>query len=297
MKNILIAGGTGMIGKQLSKRLIELGYEVKLLSRNPKDNHEVRWSPTLKTIDRDKVANTEVLINLCGEGIDKGRWTKKRKQILESSRIGTNEALFEMKDAFPNLKHFISASGITCYGFDDGSVFHSETDEFGKNYISQLVKKWEQSADLFKDAALVSKIRIAMVLDKEEGAIHRLAAPIKWGIGSPIGTGKQFTSWIHLDDLVALIIWVVEHQLEGTYNANANDDTNETFVHEIAKTLKKPLWMPRIPSFSVELLFGELSEILLQGTRVSNDKIKATGFTFKYPTLDKALKSVYEKGK
>lgn len=295
MKNILIAGGTGMVGKKLALRLNELGHEVKLLSRNPKNDQEIRWSPTLKTIDSDKVENTEFLINLCGEGIDKGRWTKKRKQLLESSRIGTNEALFEMKDAFPNLKHFISASGITCYGFDDGSVFHSETDDFGTNYISQLVKKWEQSADLFKNAALVSKIRIAMVLDKEEGAIHRLATPIKWGVGSPIGTGKQFTSWIHLDDLVALIIWVIEHQLEGSYNANTNDDSNETFVREIAKTLKKPLWMPKVPAFSIRLLFGELSEILLKGTHVSNEKIKATGFTFKYPTLEKALSQVYGK--
>jgi len=292
MAHILIAGGTGMVGKKLSVELLARGYQVQLLSRNPKNQQEVRWTPSLKTIDTEKVKGTEVLINLCGEGIDKGRWTAKRKQLLESSRIGTNEVLYELKDAFPNLKHFISASGITCYGFDEGIRAHLETDVFGANYISQLVKRWESAADLFKDTACVSKIRIAMVLAKNEGGIHRLAAPIKWGVGSPIGTGKQFTSWVHLEDLVALIVWVIEHQLEGCYNANANDDTNATFVQEIAKTFKKTLWMPKIPSFVVRLLFGELSDILIKGARASNEKIKATGFEYRYTTLDKALKDV-----
>jgi len=297
MKHILIAGGTGMIGKKLSEKLTALGYEVKLLSRNPKNLNEVRWSPKEKTIDEVAVVQTEIIVNLCGEGIDKGRWTKKRKKLLESSRVGTNEALYSMRGAFPNLKHYISASGITCYGFDDGSKMHTETDEFGTNYISQLVKRWEASADLFEGTAKIAKIRIAMVIAKNDGAIHKLAAPVKYGVGSAIGSGKQFTSWIHLDDLVDLFAWTIAQQLEGVYNANAADDTNETMVKKIAKTLGKPLWMPKIPGLAVKLLFGELSDILLKGTRVSNEKIRATGFTFKYPTLDKALDSVYEKGK
>lgn len=293
MKNILIAGGTGFIGQLLAKELIRQGHSVQILSRNPKRKNEVQWSSSARTIEADKVFNTQILINLCGEAIDAKRWSKNRKKALENSRIGSTLALFALRGHFPNLEHYITASGISAYGMNDGSIIYREDDDFGANYISQLVEKWENSADLFQSLTSVTKIRIAMVLDENEGAIHRLAKPIKMGVGSPIGSGKQIVNWIHSNDLVRLFAWVVEHKLEGTYNANAKDVTNEMMVKETAQQLKKKLWVPKIPAFLIKILFGELSDILIHGARVSNEKIMDTGFKFNYPTIDKALNDVF----
>jgi uncharacterized protein (TIGR01777 family) len=292
MKNILIAGGTGLIGQRLVKSLESCGYTVNVLSRNPKGKNQFFWNPLLNEIDESCLAEVDVLINLSGAGIADKRWSNQRKEELFSSRIGTNTFLFSLSAKMPRLKHFISSSGINCYGYNDNERRHLESDPFGTDWLSGLVLEWEKSADLFKDKCGVAKVRTAVVLDKNGGALPRMLTPVKLGIGSALGSGNQNMPWIHAVDLVHIFEHVIGKELCGAYNAVAACDTNKEVTHAMAEVLNKPFWFPAVPAFLMKLLFGEMSSVLLLGLKASNDKIKDTGFTFQFPELKEAMKDV-----
>lgn len=295
MKNILIAGGTGLVGKQLTRVLREKGHTVSVLSRDPKEKDQFAWNPKAGTIDETVLSNVEVLINLSGAGIADKKWTAERKQELHASRIGTNVFLYSLVDKMPKLEHYICSSGINSYGFLDNEKVYTEEDPFGKDYLSQLVKVWELSADQFTSHCKVAKIRTAMVLDSKGGALKKMVPIINMGIGSAIASGKQYSPWIHSEDLARLFAHVIEKQLEGSYNALAGSVTNKELMRTIAKTLKKPFFFPNVPSFLIRLMYGEMSLILLYGIKASNEKINSTGFEFKFKDLSAALKDVLVK--
>ena len=292
MKNILIAGGTGLVGSKLVSILKEKGHTVSVLSRNPKVEGQFFWNPAEGKIDESRLKEVQVLINLSGAGIADKRWSTARKKELYQSRIGTNTFLFQKASEMPNLEQFITSSGINAYGFEDPKKWFVEDDSFGKDYISQLVKDWEESADLFQGVCKVAKIRTAVVLAKEGGALQKMLPPVKLGIGSALGAGDQTMCWIHADDLSRLFAHVIEFQLEGAYNALAGTCSNLEFTKNLAKVLQKPFWFPSVPAFMMQLLFGEMSIILLKGLKASNDKIKSTGFDFLYTDVKAALKTV-----
>jgi uncharacterized protein (TIGR01777 family) len=295
MKNILIAGGSGLIGAQLTHALRAKGHSVSILSRNPKGKDQYAWDPKAGTIDESILANVEVLINLSGAGIADKKWTAERKQELHASRIGTNVFLYSLVDKMPRLQQYVCSSGINCYGYLDNEKVYTEDDPFGKDYLSQLVKVWELSADQFKSHCKVAKIRTAMVLDANGGALKKMLPVINMGIGSAIASGKQFSPWIHSEDLARLFVHTVEQQLEGSYNALAGSVSNKELMRTIAKTLKKPFFFPKVPSFIIRILYGEMSLILLYGLKASNEKICSTGFEFKFKDLSAALKDVLVK--
>lgn len=295
MKNILIAGGTGLVGKQLTRVLREQGHTVSILSRNPTDKDQFAWNPKEGTIDESVLEKVEVLINLSGAGIADKKWTAERKHELHASRIGTNVFLYSLVDKMPKLQQYICSSGINSYGFLDHEKVYTEDDAFGKDYLSQLVKVWELSADQFKSHCKVAKIRTAMVLDANGGALKKMVPIINMGIGSAIASGKQYSPWIHSEDLALLFAHVIEKELEGAYNALAGSVTNKELMRTIAKTLKKPFFFPNVPSFVIRLLYGEMSLILLYGIKASNQKICSTGFDFKFKDLSAALKDVLRK--
>lgn len=291
MKNILIAGGSGFIGKKLASFLEQKGHTVRILSRQTGEKF-VQWSPKEGTIDEKAVAETQVLINLCGAGIGDKRWSMERKKELLSSRVETTQALYKMRSAFPKLEQYVSASGINAYGYDNGTFSHAEADEYGKDYVSQLVKKWEEAADIFKTIVPVAVMRIAVVLGKDGGAMKKIVPPIKYYIGSPLGTGNQQMPWVHSDDLVTLFEHVIANRLSGIYNTNAGNVTNEQLTQSIAKALNKPLWFPNVPGFILRILFGEMASLILQGAAADNKKIKDSGFNFTYESIDDAIKSL-----
>lgn len=296
-KKILIAGGTGFIGKVLVQELQNAGHEVRVLSRSAKTRGNYYWNPRTKEIDVTAFEGIQILINLSGSGIADQRWTEERKKDLYASRIGTNEFLFHHVEQMPELEQFITASGINAYGFDDTDVQHSEDDPFGTDFLSQLVHDWEKSADAFSVKCQVAKIRIAVVLGPEGGALKRMLPAIKMGIGSPLGTGKQFMPWIHAADLVGILVHAIDHKLNGAYNAVAQCDSNREFMKALAQQLKKPFFFPAVPSFVLRALFGEMANVLLKGTSASNKKIQDEGFTFKYPTLISALDDIFPASK
>lgn len=290
--NVVIAGGSGFLGTYLTKHFTDLGWKVSILSRNPSESNQIYWSPTRLELDKESVRDCQVLINLSGQGIDEKRWTEARKQALRNSRIESTNALFKMADKFPALEHYVSASGISAYGFDDGNVLHEEADSYGQDFLSQLVKDWEAAADQFNAVCKVTQVRIAVVLDKENGALPKLVQPIQYGVGAPIGTGTQMMPWVHIEDLVRIFQFVIESQLTGKVNSNAENNTNKEVTQTIANVKGKRLWLPNIPAFILKLLFGQLAEILLNGASASNEKLKKAGFEFKFKSLESALNNL-----
>lgn len=292
MKNVLIAGGTGLIGRRLQELLAAEGHSVSVLTRKPQKANEFYWDPAKKEIDEKTLKDVQVLINLSGAGIADSKWTAARKKELYDSRIGANEFLFGQVDKMPLLEQFISSSGINAYGYDDGSSEHVESDAFGTDYLSDLVRQWEESADLFRPKCKVAKIRTAVVLDPKGGALARMKGPIKAGIGSPLGSGEQQMPWIHYEDLVRIFQHVIDQQLEGAYNAVASNASNKAFMKTMATVLQKPFFFPMVPSFVLKIMFGEMADMLLKGAKGSNQLIRSTGYEFAFTDLEKALKDL-----
>jgi len=293
MKTVLIAGGSGLIGKKLNQVLSKKGFKVYTLTRNAKHRGQIYWNPTQQTIEGKHLDTVNIIINLTGENIGEKRWTKERKKALTDSRVKTTQFLNSIVSNIPNLEYYISASGINCYEKND--EIHVETDPYGKDFLSKLVKEWEAVSDLFQTNCKVAKLRISMVLSKRGGALDKMLLPVKLGLGSPLGTGEQMMPWIHIDDLCNLFAYAIENELTGVYNASANCDSNRDFMTALAKALNRPFFMPKVPAFLLKWMLGEMSALVLDSTNVSNEKVKKTGFEFQHEeigsTLAKLLKS------
>lgn len=290
-KKILIAGGSGLIGSRLKTHLVSLGHEVDILSRK-ESNDYIHWDLAKGYIDASKIQETQILINLCGEGIAEKNWTSSRKKALLDSRVETAKLLFKYVDKMPFLEQYISASGITCYGYKEKPEGYTEDDPFGEDYISQLVKKWESSADLFASKVPVAKVRTGIVLSSNGGAIEKMIKPVRYGLGAALGSGKQIIPWIHIDDLSRIFSHLIEHGSQGTFNACANNDTNKNFMNTLAKVLGKRNWLPAVPGFLLKMMLGQMATLILKGVHVSNEKIQRTNFKFEYVELNEALKSL-----
>ena len=287
---ILVAGGTGLLGTPLVKELERRGHDVLVLSRSANQENQIKWNPSDNFLEDDaRLQEVEVIVNLCGEGINDRRWTDRRKKELEDSRIGTNTFLFSQVHRFLSLTHFVSASGITAYPFDDGVHLWQEKEQYGDSYIAQLVRKWEESADLFSAVVPVCKIRIAVVLAEGGGALPQLASLSKKFLGSALGDGQQQMPWVAIDDLVGIFAHAIEKQLKGVYNSNAGNISNENLMKAVKNEVEVNFSLPKVPATVIELVFGERGELLLKGNRASNLKIIGTGFQFQYDTIDKAL--------
>ncbi len=289
MEKILLAGGTGYIGGHLQILLRSLGHEVNVLSRSPEKN-QFHWDPNKNLINTKSLEGITVIINLCGAGIADKRWSNKRKQILRDSRVIPARFLHNLSPELPNLKTYISASGINCYGLEDNGKIYVEDEAFGSDFTSQLVKEWETAADLFTDNYRVVKLRTAVVLSKDSEAFKKLSKPVKFGIGSPLGSGKQWMQIIHLNDICGAYLWAISNEnAQGSYNVGACNIQNKTFMRTLAKTLKKPFFFPNIPSFLMRLLFGEMSDLLLKGVQGSSEKIVKDEFKFEFSTAEEIL--------
>jgi uncharacterized protein (TIGR01777 family) len=293
MKTILIAGGTGFIGTRLTKFLRELGYTVYILSRKPKRKDQIYWNAHNRKIEGKFLNEIEIIINLAGAGIADKKWTSKRKEEILKSRTDTIDYLFLSIKNFPKLERFITVSGIDCYGFDQGDKVMTEHDPYGTNFISNVVQQWEKAAHQFDERYKTAILRLPIVFDSDKGALPKMASPIKKWLGAPIGSGKQPMNWVHINDLTSIFQRVIEKDLTGTYNVVGGTNTNEEFTKMLAQVLKKPLFLPNVPEFVMKIILGELSELLLNGNYVSGQKLKETGFNYRYTDLRSALEATY----
>ena len=302
MSTVLIAGGSGLIGKHLSQKLIAKGFKVSILSRNPLKLPNIKtyhWDMKKKLLDERSIEEAEFIINLSGENIGDKRWSAERKKLIIDSRIGSTLLIFDkVKERKIKPRAFISASAVGYYGTITSNKTFTESDPAGNDFLAETCKEWEQAADKFKELHIRTvKLRTGVVLTKHGGALSRMTTPVTMGLGSALGSGKQYLPWIHIDDLCEIYIKAIEDiNMEGAYNAVAPEQvTNREFTRTLAVALAKPFWLPNVPAPFLKLLFGEMADILLKGSRISSDKITTDGFVFRFAFLKEALNELLPK--
>ncbi|TSJ44539.1 TIGR01777 family protein [Mucilaginibacter corticis] len=299
-KHILLTGGTGLIGGKLTEALLNKGHRVSHLSRTPSTHHGVTtflWDVDKGQIDEACINGVDTIVHLAGANIADGRWTDARKKEIIESRTKSIALVYKLLKAKPQhtVKAVVSASGISYYG-DKGDELLTETSAPGTDFLASCCLQWEHAVNMGESLGLrIVKFRTGVVLDANGGALTTLAKPIKLGFGATLGTGKQWMAWIHETDVIDMYLYGIENeQLTGEYNMVApNPVTNKQLTKAVAKELHKPLWLPKVPSFALQLLLGEMSTVVLSSQKASAQKIEASGFKFKYPTLMWALKEIY----
>lgn len=299
MAQVLISGGSGLVGKALCEKLQVKGYDLAILSRRKNKNHTFKtyhWDPRTNQIDSDAIASSDYIIHLAGANIAEKRWSSSRKKLILDSRIQSANLIFkEVSKQKKVLKAFISASAVGYYGAVTTDDIFTEEHQAADDFLGQTCLKWEQATKQFKTLGIrTSILRTGLVLNKQGGALSKMLIPVKMGLASAIGSGKQYLPWIHIEDLCELYIKTIEDfSMEGVFNAVAPDfQTNKSFTQSLAKTLNKPFFLPNVPAFLLKLVLGELSVLILKGSRVSADKLQSLGFIFKYQNLESALKDL-----
>lgn len=301
MKTVLIGGGTGLVGARLSLMLEEKGYKVLHLSR--RQNLSARfpayaWDPLKGTIDMEALGKADVIINLAGAGIADARWTEKRKQLIIDSRVKSTRLLktgIQKCGARPEA--FISAAAVGFYG-DRGEEILTEASAPGNGFLSESCVEWEKAiAEPVVEQLRTVWLRIGIVLSAKGGALEKILIPVRFGIGGYFGDGRQWYSWIHLDDLCRMFIYALENkELEGVFNAVAPAPVrNKDLVIATGTALGKSLLMIPGPEFAMRLAMGEMADTIFSSTRVSADKIRQTGFSFNFPELLPAISDLVKR--
>ncbi len=297
---VLITGATGLIGSKLVELCHQKGWSVNYLStKKNKLQHEKSykgfyWNPSNNEIDDSCLEGVDAIFHLVGANVAQ-RWTSDYKREILSSRIQTTKLLHQaIKDGKYSVKKVVSASAIGIYPTSLTCYYEEEYSNINPSFLGEVVNKWENEIDSFKSLDIeVVKLRIGIVLSEKAGALPKMAKPIKFGAGAAFGTGNQWQSWIHIDDLTAMFIYVMENDIKGIVNAVApNPVTNLELTKAIAKHLNKPLILPNIPKTILNLILGEMHLILFESQRVSSKRIENLGFNFKYPNLKPALKNL-----
>ena len=297
-KRILITGASGLIGTRLTELLLLQGHEVVHLGRSQRKgyNPSFPWNVEKGTIDMRAMDSVDAIINLAGAGIADKRWTRARKKEILNSRVQSTGLLYDvLRKGNHQVKAFVSASAIGYYGPGDENELFTEASPAGIDFLAQVTKQWEEASEKINSPDIrVVKLRIGIVLSEKGGALKSMATPIKLGLGAALGTGKQYLSWIHLDDLCAAFIKAVEdNSMRGVYNAVAIQPvTNLELTRGIAKVLKRPLWLPAVPAFVLRLMLGEVSALVTTGSKVSSEKIRKAGLTLIFTELDSALRDL-----
>ncbi len=303
MPRVIATGATGFIGKALCRRLAERGYEIIALSRNlekgksilGKNVRVVEWNGKNSQGWLDYVEGAEAVLNLAGESLASGRWTEEKKQSILQSRLDAGRAVVEaarLAKKKPNV--VIQASAVGYYGHRRDEVC-DESSSNGEGFLSEVTQKWELSTQEV-EAQRIRRviIRTGMVLGREGGAFIRLEKPFRFFAGGPLGSGRQWFSWIHLDDEVNAIIFLMERDdLSGVFNLTAPQPVRQKdFSRTLGKVMKRPSWLP-VPGFLLRLLFGAMAqEALLSGQRVVPSRLLDSNFRFLYPELEPAFKEI-----
>jgi len=300
METVLITGASGLIGKHLTVLLKEKGYRVIHLSRSAsqkKDTETFVWNIPGQTIDEQAVVQADHIIHLAGDGITHHRWSAAQKKEIIDSRVESIHLIHNtLQKTNKTVKSFISASGVGIYGGITTQKIFTENDLPATDFLGEVCQKWEAAADTVSHlGSRVVKLRTGVVLWPDGGALKKIATPIKFFVGSPLGSGQQYMPWIHLDDICAMYLKAIEDdRMQGAYNATAPEHiTNSCLTKMTARVLNRPLFLPNVPASLLKLLLGEMAVVVLEGSRASCKKIQEAGFEFKFPTVNAALKNLF----
>lgn len=297
---IAIAGGSGFVGKALTKELLKGQHDLYILTRNAVDTEQPKGITVVQWLnDGDKPENqledTDVFINLAGESLSSGRWTAVRKRrLLESRLIATTEInrIISALNRKPSI--LLNASAIGYYGTSHTQTFTEKIIKYPSDFLSEVTDRWEKAAEpIAKDSIRTVYMRFGVILGKNEGALPRMIMPYKLYVGGTIGSGQQILSWIHIKDIVQAILFCIHNdKINGAVNFTAPNPQNmKEFGNIIGQVLGSPHWLP-VPSFVLKLMLGEMSILILEGQRVLPEKLLSQGFTFSFPTLDDALQDI-----
>jgi uncharacterized protein len=311
MTTVLITGGTGLIGKSLTKMLLQKDYKVIVLTRQVgisdrpagEGPYFAQWDIEKQTIDKSAIQQADYIIHLAGAGVAEKRWTENRKKEILESRTKSSELIVKTLTETDNkVKAVVSASAIGWYGADPAIPNPKpfvETDPADNSFLGETCKLWEQSIDpLTSLSKRLIKLRIGIVMSNEGGALKEFIKPLRAGVATILGDGKQVVSWVHLDDLCRLFIASIENEsMIGVFNAVAPQPVdNKALVLELAKQMRGRFFVPvYVPSFVLKLMMGEMSIEVLKSATVSAEKIHKTGFQFLYPSIESALKAALKK--
>lgn len=300
MKTILVTGGTGLIGKALAKALKAQGYSLILLSRSrelPSHYDKVfQWDATNRRFDYAALDGVTDIIHLAGAGIADKRWTEQRKKEIVESRVAPLQAIrTALAERGQKINTLVSGSAVGWYGSISDSLLHTENEPAAGDFMGETCRLWENAANAFSDCAhRVVTIRNGIVLDAESGAFPSLLRAVKLGFGAPLGTGCQQMPWIHRDDSVAVFKSALENTAySGPINATASENcNNRTFTKVLCQEAHRPFWPIPVPPLFLRVLFGEMADVVLHGSRISNQKLKSLGFTFRHSDLSEAIREL-----
>ena len=297
---VLITGATGMIGQEIVKQCLAQDISVNYLTTS---KHKIKasknfqgfyWNPSDNSIDQTCLEGVEAIINLVGASISK-RWTDTYKKEILNSRTQTAQLLKQTVEEYNYpVKQIISASAIGIYPSSLTNYYLENEKIISGSFLGKVVEAWEASVDTFNSVGVeVCKIRIGLVLSNNGGALPEIVKPTKLGAGAAFGSGEQWQSWIHVEDLANIFLYALQNKLTGIYNGVApNPVTNKELTKITARVLEKPLILPNIPKFAMRLALGEMHMLLFESQRVSADKIQEKGYDFKFSNLEPALRDL-----
>lgn len=301
--HILIAGATGLVGTELVKLCHEKDITVHYLTTSKsKIKHETNykgfyWNPKTGEIDAKAFKKVTAVINLAGTPVSK-RWTTTNQKEIYDSRINSAKLIFETLSKHSNLvTHYISASAIGIYPPSITAMYTENCDTVDDSFLGKVVQHWEAAANRFKELDIrVATIRTGVVLDANQGAFPKLVKPIKMGIGSPLGSGKQWMSWIHINDVAEVYMHCLKQGTQGVINAVAPSPVTNTYMTKrIAEQLKKELWAPKVPRFILKIVLGKMATLALDGQLVHSNRLKEQGFKFQFINVETAIKDLLSK--
>jgi len=299
MTKVLVTGGTGSVGKKLCDFLSERNFEVSVLSRSRNENAKYKtylWNYKEALIENEAVETCDYIIHLAGAGIADKRWTPARQKEILDSRTKTTSLLYKvLSKGNHNVKGFISASAIGFYGQKTTELVFKEEDEPGDDFVANVCQAWEAEVKNIENLGIRTlNLRIGIVLMKQGGALEKMTQPFHWNLGAVLGHGKQIIPWIHFRDLNQIILKSIQsNEMNGAYNCCAPEQvSNAEFSKLLAKCLGKTIWLPHVPSLLLRLMLGKRSILLTEGSKIATGKIQQTGFKFKYPKIEAALKDL-----
>ena len=302
---VLITGATGLLGSMLTKECHKQGISVHYLTTsrdkivNEPNYKGFYWNTKTNELEETCFEGVDTIIHLAGASIAQ-RWTPENKKAIFESRITTARLLYSVlsrkrsNNKPISVKHFISASAVGGYPSSLSKLYNESYPEYAKGFLGQVVEEWEKSALEFQKLDIMTtRVRTGIILDKDQGALPKIMQPVKYGAGAPLGSGKQWQSWIHIEDMVGIYFHILKNKLSGIYNGVApHPVTNKKLTEVVADTLRKPLILARVPKFVLKVMLGDMATIVLESQNVSALKIKNDGYVFKYPKIEEAIEDL-----
>lgn len=299
---ILITGATGLVGSEITRLLHENGININYLTTSrskieKSDNYKgFYWNPSTGEIDTKCLEGVGAIINLAGASVFQPWTTSNKKKILNSRIDSLNLLSRTLEENDHEVGQLASASAIGIYPSSTQKMHYEEEKEVADNFLGEVSEKWEVAAQKFSNLGVrVAIVRIGIVLARDGGALPQIARPVKYNLGTALGSGKQWQSWIHVTDLARLFLFLISNGAKGVFNGVApNPVTNEDLTREVAAVMDKKIWLPKVPGFALKLVMGEMSTVVLGSQLVSSKKVEEEGFNFQFINLRQAIRDIYK---